>query len=196
MRRPEPSGSNPVGRNMEVGLRDWFYSQLESIDISLDQSLRLVDILVWALEVIQRQLLVSLQYLAEQLGFWHRLDLELPIHPDPSPSFDPADVLITHCLKDWIEGEDIPWWIRTRVLEKANQPSITSNWAFVLRMTLKWVVSSGLGLISLLISDETQIFVPSSDFYCFRPPHTSPCIVHARVRDTFLLESGLYGAIG
>jgi hypothetical protein len=196
MKRPEPGRSNPVGGNMEVDLKNWFYSQLESVGIHLDLSLGVVEILAWAFESIEAQIHSSRRYLAQQLGFRLKLDLELPIYPDPSSSFDPADILITRYLKHWIDEEDIPSRVRAQVLESATQPSITSNWIFILRMTLKWVLSSGLGLISILISNESLIFIPSSDNYCLNPPHMSPCIIHTRVRDTFLLEAGLYGVIG
>jgi hypothetical protein len=196
MKRPEPGGSNLIGKVMEVSLANRLRTQLESIGNPMNLPARITNTLDQALGSIEAQIQSSWGSLIQQVKVPPTLDLELQFYIDPAPSFDPADILIARSLKDWIEEEDIPVWVRAQVLGNATQPSITSSWAFVLRMTLKWVLSSGLGLISLLISDEPLIFGPSSDNYCLNPPHLSPCIVHARVRDTFLLEAGLYGVIG
>ena len=113
-----------------------------------------------------------------------------------TPTYDPADMIITLYLKDWVNDQDIPWWGRSQLLKSIVQTSVKLTRVMVLRMTLKWVFSLGLDLISLLIADEPLTFSPSKDSYCWNPPHLSPCMVQSRVRDTFLLEVGILGAIG
>ncbi len=111
-------------------------------------------------------------------------------------AYDPADIIITLYLKDWVNDQDIPWWSRAQLLKNTLHTSVKLTRVMVLRMTLKWVLSRGLELISLLTADEQMIFLPSRDSYCWNPPHLSPCMVQSRVRDTFLLSAGMLGAIG
>jgi len=113
-----------------------------------------------------------------------------------TPTYDPADIIITRYLKDWINDQDLPWWVRSQLLMNTAHAFVKLTRAMALRMALKWVFSSGIELISLLIADEPVIFLPSRESYCWNPPHLSPCMVQSRVRDTFLLEAGMLSAIG
>lgn len=115
-------------------------------------------------------------------------------NPDTS-MYDPADVIITRYLKDWINDQDLPWWVRSQLLMNTARTSVRLTGAIVLRVALKWALLRGLGLISFLIAEEPVIFMPSRESYCWNPPHLSPCMVQSRVRDTFLLGAGMLGVI-
>jgi hypothetical protein len=119
-----------------------------------------------------------------------------PINNRNIPTYDPADLIITRHLKDWINDQDIPWWTRSQILMSTPPTSVKLTKTMVLSVVLHWVLSRGLELISLLIADKPMIFLPSRDSYYWNPPHLSPCMVQSRVRDTFLLESGMLGVIG
>lgn len=112
-----------------------------------------------------------------------------------TPTYDSDDIIIARTLKGWINHQELPRWVRSQLLMNALQTSVHSTWALIFRGTLNWVVSSGLGMIALLITDQALVFLPSRDSYCTNPPHLSPCVVHSRVRDTFLLGAGFFGAI-
>jgi len=113
-----------------------------------------------------------------------------------TPTYDPADIIIMRYLKDWVNDQDLPWWVRSQLLMNTSHALVKLTRAMALRVALKWVLSRGSELISLLIADESVIFLPSRDSYCWNPPHLSPCMVQSRVRDTFLLGAGMLGAIG
>jgi len=112
------------------------------------------------------------------------------------PTYDPADIIITRYLKDWIKDQDLPWWTRSQILMSTSPTSVKLTKTMVLSVVLQWVLSRGLELISLIIADKPMIFLPSRDRYCSNPPHLSHCMVQSRVSDTFLLESGMLGVIG
>ena len=119
-----------------------------------------------------------------------------PINNRNIPTYDPADLIITRYLKDWISDQDLPWWARSQLLISTSATSVKLTRTMALSVVLQWVLSRVLELISFLIADEPVIFLPSRDSYCWNPPHLSPCMVQSRVRDTFLLESGILGVIG
>jgi hypothetical protein len=112
-----------------------------------------------------------------------------------TPTYDPADVIIARTLKGWVSYPQIPRWARARLLSSASQSAVKVSSMFVLRMVFKWVLLRGIEMLSLLINDNQMTFVPSSESYSLNPPHLSPCAVQSRVRDTFLLEAGMLGAI-
>ena len=118
------------------------------------------------------------------------------MNSEKSLSYDPADIIIARQLKDWVHRQELPWWARSQLLNKASLVPEFLPRASVFRVALYWVLSSGLEMVSLLISDGPLIFSPSRDSYCWNPPHLSPCAVQARVRDTFLLGAGMLAAIG
>ena len=111
------------------------------------------------------------------------------------PTYDPADVIIARVLKDWVRYPKIPELARSHLLANATQSVVKVSTLFLLRMVFKWVLLRGLELITFLVADESMVFVPSRDNYVFNPPHFKPCVVHSRVKDTFLLEAGMLGAI-
>lgn len=111
------------------------------------------------------------------------------------PTYDPADIIIARTLKNWANYPELPLWVRSQLFMNASQSAVKVSTKFVLRMVFKWVLLRGLELITLLITDKPLTFVPSSDNYCLNPPYLSPCVVQSRVRDTFLLEAGMLGAI-
>ncbi len=113
-----------------------------------------------------------------------------------TPAYDSADIVITQYLKDWINHQDLPLWVRPQLLKNISQTSVKLTSVILLRVALRWVVSRGSEFISFLVADESVIFVPSRDSYCWNPPHLSPCIVQSKVRDTFLLGVGMVGVIG
>jgi hypothetical protein len=112
-----------------------------------------------------------------------------------SPTYDPADVIIARVLKDWVNCPEVPDWARSQLLSNASQSAVKVSSKFVMRMIFKWVLLRGLEMLSLLVNDNQLTFIPSSESYCLNPPHLSPCVIQSRVRDTFLLEAGLVGAI-
>ena len=112
------------------------------------------------------------------------------------PTYDPADIIITRYLKDWINDQDLPLWARSQILMSTSPTSVKLTKTMVLSVVLHWVLSRGLELISFLIADKPMIFLPSRDSYCWNPPHLSPCMVQSRVSDMFLLESGMLSVIG
>ncbi len=118
-----------------------------------------------------------------------------PINNRNIPTYDPADLIITRHLKDWINDQDIPWWTRSQILMSTSPTSVKLTKTMLLSVVLQWVLSRGLELISLLIADKPMVFLPSRDSYCWNPPHLSPCMVQSRVSDMFLLESGMLGVI-
>ena len=113
-----------------------------------------------------------------------------------TPMYDPADILISRHLKDWVNYQDIPRWSRSQLLKNSLHPSVKLTRVMVLCMTLKWVLSRGLELISFLNADEPVIFLHSRDSYYWNPPQLSPCIVQSWVKDTFLLEAGMLVVLG
>jgi hypothetical protein len=112
-----------------------------------------------------------------------------------SPTYDPADVIITRVLKGWVSYPEAPGWARSQLLSNASRSAVKVSSMFLIRMVFKWVLLRGLEMLFLLINDNQMTFVPSSENYCLNPPHLSPCVIQSRVRDTFLLEAGMVGAI-
>ncbi len=111
------------------------------------------------------------------------------------PTFDPADVLIAHELKDWVRRTELPGWVRAQLLLSASQSVVKVTLKFVLRMIFKWVLLRGVEITSFLLSEDPLVFLPSRDNYYYNPPYLKPCTVQSRVRDTFWLEAGMLGAI-
>lgn len=120
---------------------------------------------------------------------------ELLMKNDNNPTYDPADIIITRYLKDWVNDQGLPWWVRSQLLMNTSHALVKLTRVMALRMGLKWVLSRGLELIYLLIADEPVTFLPSRDSYCWNPPHLSPCMVQSRVMDTFLLGAGMFGIL-
>jgi hypothetical protein len=118
------------------------------------------------------------------------------MNKDSSTNYDSGDIIIARVLKEWIYTQELPGWVRSQVLIKASLSSGQSPNDLDLRVALQWLLSSVRILLSLLTSDESLIFTPSRDSYCWNPPHLSPCVVQTRVRDTFLLRAGILGAFG
>jgi hypothetical protein len=111
------------------------------------------------------------------------------------PTYDPADVIIGRTLKDWVNHTQIPEWVRSELLASTSQSTVKVSSKFILRMVFKWVLLRGIELGAFLLADEPLVFLPSRDNYYFNPPHFKPCVVQTRVRDTFILEAGMLGAI-
>ena len=114
---------------------------------------------------------------------------------DYRPTYDPADVIIAHALKDWARYPVIPGWVRLQLLTNATHSPVKASSKFVVNMIFKWVLLRGLELLSILFSEDPLVFLPSRDNYYYNPPYLKPCVVQSRVRDTFLLEAGMLGAI-
>jgi hypothetical protein len=114
---------------------------------------------------------------------------------DQSPDFDPADFIIARELKDWTKNTQVPSWLRAELLNNAASSVVKVSTMFIVRMISKWILLRGIELVSVFFSEDPLVFLPSRDNYCYNPPYLKPCVVHTKVRDTFLLEAGMLGAI-
>jgi hypothetical protein len=112
-----------------------------------------------------------------------------------TPTYDPADAIIAHALKDWVRHTELPGWVRAQMLLDAPQSPVKVSTKFVMHMIFRWVLLRGFELSSFLFNEDQLVLLPSRDNYYFNPPHFKPCAVQARVRDTFLLEAGLLVAV-
>ena len=112
-----------------------------------------------------------------------------------TPTYDPADFIIAHTLKKWARYPAIPGWVRSELLVNAPKSPVKASSRFVVNMIFKWVLLRGVELLSFLLTEDPLVFLPSRDNYYYKPPHLKPCVVQTRVRDTFLLEAGMLGAI-
>jgi hypothetical protein len=111
------------------------------------------------------------------------------------PTYDPADVIIGRTLKEWVKYPQLPDWVRSELLSNASQSTVKVSSKFILRMVFKWVLLRGIELSAFLLAEEPLVFMPARENYYFNPPHVKPCVVQSRVRDMFILEAGMIGAI-
>jgi len=117
------------------------------------------------------------------------------MNSNSTPTYDPADVFIARALKAWVKYPELPGWTRSQLLASASQSTVKVSSKFMMRMLFKWVLLRGIELLSFLVAEEPLVFLPSRDNYYYNPPHFKPCVVQSRVRDMFLLEVGMLGAV-